>query len=58
MSFEISMKDFLIVNVVHRESHLHKPGDDLMFWEQGAELFLFGYFMKHVASLTIIHDDA
>ena len=52
------MENLFIVHVVHSQSHLDKPGDNLVFGEESAQLFLFGDFMEHVSALTIIHYNA
>jgi len=34
LSFEISMEDLFVMNVIHRECHLNKPGDDLVLGKE------------------------
>ena len=55
LSLKVPMENLFIVNVVHSEGHLDKPGDDLVLREERPQLFLFSYFVKHVPSLAIVH---
>ncbi len=36
LSFKISMEDLFIVNIIHGESHLHEPSNNLMLGEQSS----------------------
>lgn len=58
LGFKVSMKNLFIMHVVHSQGHLDKPCNDLVFREESSELLLFSYFMKHIASFAIVHDDA
>lgn len=58
LGLQIAVKDLLVVHIVHRQCHLHKPRHDLLFWEKRSQFFLSCYFVKHISALTVIHDDA
>jgi len=59
LSFQVSVQDFAVVDVLDSQSHLHKPIQDLVFTVAHlANLLLICNFGVQITSVGIVHDDA
>jgi len=45
LSFQVSMKDFSIMNVFYCQSHLHKPIKDLVLWVANFEFLIHNSYL-------------